>query len=183
VIQLTVSASPILGLNFAPEFIEPLQNMTFTAGSAFNYTLPEIEDEEGELFSTSVEMGIVARYMTFDDAEGRFVINKGSTFETDVGVYAIKIELVDVNNSTREYEVLVTIESAFVFTGFDYEPTSKRVHSVNAPKAKIEQISKIGLVKISFSKKMKIPTEVQIENLLKPRRLSQEADAPLLVYV
>jgi hypothetical protein len=106
---LTVSAPLISEVNSAPEFIEPLQSMTFTAGSAFNYTLPEIEDEEGDLFSTSVEMGIVARYMTFDDAEGRFVINKGSTFETDVGVYAIKIELVDVNNSTREFEVLVTV--------------------------------------------------------------------------
>jgi hypothetical protein len=109
VIQLTVSASPILGLNFAPEFNEPLKNMTFTAGSAFNYTLPEIEDEEGDLFWTSVEMGIVARYMTFDDAEGRFVINKGSTFETDVGVYAIKIEIVDSKYLTRDYELLVTV--------------------------------------------------------------------------
>ena len=48
VIKLLVSSSPVLGVNFAPEFVEPLQNMKFMAGDAFNYTLPAVDDEEGD---------------------------------------------------------------------------------------------------------------------------------------
>ena len=42
-----------------------------------------------------MEMGEVSRFTTFNEDRSRFVISEGSTNETDVGVYAIKIKITD----------------------------------------------------------------------------------------
>lgn len=73
-----MSAPAGLVVNSAPQFKSAVPaTKSFTVGQEFTWTMPEIEDPDGDTFEVSVSLGAMAVFMTH--ADGVFSVAAGAT--------------------------------------------------------------------------------------------------------
>ena len=156
-------------------------------GEFFEYITPTYLDDENDEITLSVDLGPAATFMNYDPSIGNFSISQGATTDEDVGSYTLNLNLADSLGYVLETQITVEIidpsagdtESddgsigdffaALLF--MDNLPTigswdwgaefAKLSGSGNVkplpPEIKLTEISKVGLVRLQFSKEMVVP--------------------------
>ena len=96
-------------VNFAPIFVDPLPELlSVEAGQSLAYTVPQIEDLEGDDFVLSCNLGNATSFVTFD----------GSSFSSAeieagrVGSYPILLVIEDTGGASSQYTLLVLVDNS-----------------------------------------------------------------------
>lgn len=112
-ITLSVTATAAFTVNAAPEWDEDVPVIwSFDAGSAFNYTLPGVTDEEGDLMTIVVDIGAASMFLTYVD--GVFTVVEGASGESQAGTYSITITVTDTAGSVLSTTISLTVLSKAV---------------------------------------------------------------------
>eukprot|EP00347_Sterkiella_histriomuscorum_P009608 403340557 len=167
-IQLAVVSTTFQSTNGgAPTFKVPLVDQILTVNTFKQYNLPEVTDQDGDLFTIDVQMGQLSAWIEYTFPT--FKISPGSK---NNGTYSVKIILTDKNTNPMSSTVylnvkVMTEEEAAQFDGVGQNgqtPTVIKTGFSPTLAAKLKSFDYQGYLAIQFTTDILLPQNISVIN-------------------